>query len=361
MIKDTTIQAVRAAMDTRETLEHFNVKFKNNVAICPYHDEKSGSFHVKKSTNLYKCFGCGESGDAITATMKLGKMTFTEAIEHLAGRYNITIEYDQQSAQETEEKKQARLEQFKILEWAQAKYEACLHTMPQDNHVWEYLNSRGLTSEVCREWSIGFAPNDWKFITEPLISSGRYQPGLDAGLIVTKEGKNFDFFHNRIMFPIYNTQGLMAGFGGRVLDDSKPKYKNSSESLTYSKMNIWFGLNHAEKAIKEEGFAYVVEGYTDVISWHQAGVHNTVAGCGTEINETQIRVLKRYTSRVVITLDGDAAGTKKALKLVDLFLQQDFTVEVIEIPEGKDPDEYKRNYFLTQTIQTNEEAAVEGN
>lgn len=353
MIREESIQAIRDRMDTLEVLEELGVHFKKDAACCPFHNEKTPSFHVWKKINRYKCFGCGETGDAINALMKLKQLNYVEAIEWLAARYNVQLEYDQAAVEETQEKKEARIEKYEILEFARAKWEKCLFDLPHDAEVWKYLLSRGLTPELCREWNFGYAPDDFKFLTTPLINSGKYQPAVELGLISSKDGKNWDFFKNRIMIPIYDATGRISAFGGRALGDQQPKYLNSPESVTYSKMNTWFGLDRAAKSIKEEGFAYVVEGYFDAISWHIADVTNTVAGCGTEINETQIKKLSRYTDHVVIALDGDAPGQKKSMKLVDLFLAQDFKVEIAPLPDENDPDEYYRN-FLTQEPVSNE-------
>lgn len=358
MIREETIQAIRGKMDTREVLEDLGVTFKKDVACCPFHNEKTGSFHVWKRNDRYKCFGCGETGDAITAVMKLKQLNYAEALEWLAAKYNVTVEYDQAAAEESAEKKEAKQVQLELLEYARQQWEKCLFSLPQDSTVWQYLLARGYTSEICREWNIGYAPEDFKFLTTPIINMGKYQPGIDVGLISSKEGKNWDFFHNRIMIPIYGSTGLISGFGGRIVGDGEPKYLNSKESDAYSKSFTWFGLDRAYKAIKQAGFAYVTEGYFDCMSWHLAGITNTVAGCGTEINESQIKKLSRVTEHVVLALDGDKPGQKKSMKLVDLFLSQNFKVEIVPLPNGMDPDEYKTQFFTTN-IQTNEEEKTE--
>ena len=350
MIREESIQEIRNRMDTMEVLEELGVQFKKETACCPFHNEKTPSFHVWKKNNRYKCFGCGETGDAINAVMKLKQLNYVEAIEWLAAKYNVTLEYDQAAREESQEKKEARVEQYEILEFARKQWEQCLFSLPQDAIVWEYLLGRGYTQEICREWNLGFAPADFKFLTTPLINMGKYQPAVDAGIISSKDGKNWDFFRERIMIPIYDATGRISGFGGRAIGDQQPKYLNSAESITYSKSNTWFGLDRAAKSIKEEGFAYVTEGYFDCMSWHLAGVINTIAGCGTEINDIQIKKLSRYTDHVVLALDGDLPGQKKSMKLIDMFLAQDFKVEIAPLPNGNDPDEYYGE-FLKQSVQ----------
>jgi len=347
MIAQTTIDQVRAVMDTREVLEKLGVQFKKDVACCPFHSEKTGSFRVWKKQNIYKCFGCGESGDGIAALMKLEKKTFTEAVEWLAGVYNVTVEYDKATKEETAEKKEARQEQFEVLQYAYKRFQDCLMNMPADAEVWQYLESRGYSRELAASWNLGFAPDDSKFLASDLINKGKFQPAVDAGLISSKEGRSWDFFRNRLMIPIHNSSGILCGFGGRLLGSAKdqPKYLNSPESLVYQKQQVWFGLDRAQKAIRQEGFVYVVEGYTDCMSLHNTGVLNTVAGCGTAITESHVRVLKRFTDHVVLCQDGDAAGYKSMLRTIDLFLLHDFKVEVVELPDGKDPDEYVKFYL----------------
>lgn len=359
MIKQSTIDEVRSRMDTMEVLSSYGVVFKRDKACCPFHNEKSASFHIWKRQNLYKCFGCGKNGDAITFLMDYERKTFTESIEILAARYNIAVEYDQVSKEESQEIKDERQEMQQLLRWCQKKYEDALHTMPLESDVWQYLLARGYDAEICKHWSLGFAPDDWKFTTSSIINMGKLSVAQNCGLVKTSQGKSYDFLRNRITIPIHNASGVLVGFGGRDVSGAKdqPKYLNPSESLVYNKQQIWFGLDKAVKAIKDTGYAYVVEGYFDVTSWHEGGIENTVAGCGTEITETQARILKRYTDHVVITLDGDAPGLKKMLKLVDLFLKLDFKVETVELPDNQDPDEYKRQYF--GTLENNVEAELE--
>jgi DNA primase len=335
-------------MDTREVLEKLGVEFKKDVACCPFHNEKTGSFRVWKKTNKYKCFGCGESGDALSAVMKLAKKGFSEAVEYLADMYNVRIEHENTSKEETEEKRNARQEQFEVVAFAHKRFQDCLMRMPADAEVWQYLESRGYSRELAQSWNLGFAPDDPKFLTTPLINSGKYVPSDACGIISTKEGVSYDFFRNRIIIPIYNSSGIVCGFGGRALGDQKPKYLNSPESPIYQKQSIWYGIDRAAKSIKKEGFVYVVEGYFDVMSLQNAEVYNTVAACGTAITEAHVKHLKRYTDHVVLCQDGDAAGYKAMLKTIDLFLMQDFKVEVVELPDGKDPDDFVKFYLTNQ-------------
>jgi DNA primase len=344
MIKQSIIDELRFKMDITEVVSNF-LELKKNQACCPFHNEKSPSFRVTPAKQIFKCFGCGEGGDAIRFVMKHEKKSFLEAIEWLCGFYHIGIEYDQQLQQEYEKTKDAREEQLQLLTWAQKKFEECLHALPDDAAAVQYLLQRGYDRDKMRSWSLGVAPDDWKFLTTPCINMGKHGAGVDCGLLYSEGGKNWDFFRNRITIPIHDHNGVLVGFGGRLVpggdvDKKQPKYLNPKESLVYSKSKVWYGLQLAAKAIKEEGFVYVCEGYMDVQSMHDSAMMNTVASCGTEIDENQVKLLKRYTDHVVMCYDGDEPGQKKAMKQIDLFLKHHFKVSVVDLPEGKDPDEY---------------------
>lgn len=368
MIKQSVIDEVRAQMDTQEVLQDLGVKFKRETACCPFHKEHTPSFHIWRRQNTYKCFGCGKSGDAITFLIEHEGKTFVESIEWLAAKYNVIVEYDQASAQESQEKKDEREEIRGVLKWAHKKYEDLLHSLPEESDAWQFLTQRGYSQGTCRRWSLGFSPTDWKFVTSPLINMGRLQPAISCGLVCPKEGNNFDMFRGRIIIPIQNATGQLIGFGGRDITGSKeaPKYLNPSESLVYNKQQTWFGLDKAIKAIKEEGYVYLVEGFFDLMSLHLTGMENTVASCGTEVTDVQCKILKRYTSHVVICFDNDQdkersgkknAGLEKMMKLINTFLKFDFKVEMIELPGGGDPDEYTRRWkpekiVMLESIQT---------
>ncbi len=355
MIKQSTIDEVRAQMDTQEVLQDHGVVFKKETACCPFHKEKTPSLHIWRRQNTYKCFGCGKSGDAITFLMEHERLTFVEAVEWLANKYGTVIEYDQVAQQESQEKKDDRQEMLAVLTWAHKKYEDMLYALPDESDAWRFLHNRGYDADTCRRWSLGFAPDDSKFVTTSLINMGKFQPATGIGLVWTKEARNWDFHRNRIIIPIHNASGQLVGFAGRDISNASgsAKYLNPVESPVYNKQQIWFGLDKAMKAMREESYVYIVEGYFDVMSLHLAGLENTVAGCGTEVTELQCKLLKRYTSHVVICFDNDLdkeqsgkknAGVDKMMKLINLFLKLDFKVEMIEIPAGGDPDEYARRW-----------------
>ncbi len=351
MIKQSSIDEVLSKSDLEEIVSRY-VTVKKHQACCPFHDEKSPSFRIWQAKQVYKCFGCGESGGVITFLRMKERKTFVEAIEWLAEYYNISLEYDQQQQSETEETRDLRAEMYSCAEFAQKKYREAIQKLPADAAAICYLETRGYDAEKRAAWDIGFAPDSWDYLKTPLINAGKHNAAVEMGLITSKEGKNWDFFRNRITIPIYDQNGVIVGFGARWVptgdkeeDKKQPKYLNSHESLIYSKRNIWYGLNMAQRAIKETGYVYVTEGFMDVQSMQDGGMVNTVASCGTEIDELQAKFLKRYTEQVVMCYDGDVAGTKKTLKQIDLFLKMGFKVGMIEFPEQMDPDEYIRHLW----------------
>jgi DNA primase len=366
VIKQSSIDEVRNRTDLYDVISQFvTLKKKGNgyEACCPFHNEKSPSFRVTPAKNIYKCFGCGKSGDAIRFVVEHEKKSFVEAIEWLAERYRVTLEYDQAAQQVSEETKNRKEEMLQLVAWSQKKYEDLLFSLPDDAAVIQYMQQRGYDRQRMRQWSMGFAPDDWKFLTTPIINMGKHGPAVDCGLVYSKEGKNFDFLRNRITIPIHDHNGILIGLAGRMIptgdeaaDKKQAKYFNPCESIIYSKKKVWYGLWQALKAIREREFAYVVEGYMDVQAMHDAELENTVASSGTEIDELQVKLLKRYTDHVVMCYDNDTmkekdggknTGRDKAMKQINLFLKHNYKVSVVDLPEGKDPDEYIRSLSLT--------------
>ncbi len=356
MIKQQSIEEVRDAVDIVDLISGFTKIVKkgaNYTGCCPFHDEKTPSFVVSPAKQIYKCFGCGKQGDAFTFIIESEHKTFYEAIEFLADRYNIQLDYDQQQQEQSQETKDAKAEQLAITKWAYEKYCEAFRKLPDIAPAIQYLQERGYSRKQCESTGYGFAPMAFKFLTTDIINMGKYQAALDCKLINTKEGVSNDFFYFRIIIPIYDTNGVLVGMAGRQIptddkekDKKYAKYLNPAESLIYNKKKIWYGLWKARKAIKERGCAYIVEGYFDVDTMHFAGLLNTIASCGTAIDEDQVRFLKRYTDHVKLCFDGDNPGIEKMLSLIDIFLKHDFKVSVCEIPGKMDPDEYIRKTFI---------------
>lgn len=357
MIKQNSIDELRNKADLTDIVNRYTV-VKRNDACCPIHEEKTPSFHIYISSQTFKCFGCGESGDVFKLVMKMEKLNFVEAAEWLARELNITLEYDQQSREEAQEVKDKRTEILAVVDYANKRYTTALQQLPADAAAITYLAGRGYDDERIKKWDLGFAPDDWKFITTPLINMGKFQPATECGLVYSGNGKNWDFYRNRITIPIHDQNGILVGIAGRLLpgndkeaDKRQPKYLNPCESLVYNKKKIWYGLWQAQKEIKNCGFAYIVEGYFDVHSMQDHGMLNTVAACGTEVDDNQVKSLKRYTDHVVLSFDGDIPGEKKQMNLIDLFLKHHFKVNVIPFREGQDPDEY-----IKQLLENPQEA-----
>lgn len=364
-IKDESIQAVKDAINIAELIGSY-IEVKKDKACCPFHDEKSPSFSITKTKGIFKCFGCGASGDGVKFVMMYDRIDFFEAINKIAKFYNINLEYDKTVDPDTTEKQNKKAEIQRILKASEEKYyqnvfryfanfslSYVLKNEPNEiNHVANYLISkRGITLDSIIKWKIGFAPDQWRFLTDLLVDKGLFEPAREIGLVQNSKGKNFDTFRNRIIFPIHDHFGNTVGFGGRKLDDTNkenPKYINSADSIIYSKEKVLYGLNHAQKAIKDLGFAILTEGYVDVISMHQNGLENTVASCGTALTGHQARLLKRYTNTVFIMYDGDEAGKKATLKAIDILLAYDFNIEVVDLPGEDDPDTYIQK--LTKTL-----------
>ncbi len=357
MIKQQSIDEVRQRMDVYDVVSK-QVALKKKGAgyegLCPFHNEKSPSFRVDIPRQIYKCFGCGKAGDAITFLMQHDKKTFVEAIELLAQQYNITLEYDQAKQQESEEKKTERQTMLELISLAHRKYEDLLFSLPDEAAAIEYMHGRGYSRDRMKQWSIGVAPDDWKFLTTPFINMGKHDPSVKCGLVYQRDGKSWDFYRNRIIIPIHDQNGILVGLAGRLIpgnaeDDKKQaKYMNPCESIIYQKKKIWYGLWQAQKAIREAGYVYITEGYMDVQSMQDAGMVNTIASSGTEIDELQVKMLKRYTEHACIFYDGDDPGTDKAMKQINLFLQHGFKTSVVQLENGQDPDEFIREYSFTK-------------
>lgn len=357
MIKDDSIQEVRDQVNIYDVVSAKVQLRKTGISYqgkCPFHDEKTPSFNVFPKTNTYKCFGCGAGGDAIKFVMHTESRSFYEAVEALAERLNIQLLEDQQAIEEAEGKKVKKAALLQLTDWAQRMYEKKLHSLPPDAEAYTYLQGRGYTTERMRKWSLGYAPaDDRRYLTEAVINKGKYDEGLESGLMVTKEGRNYDFLQNRITIPLHDHLGILVGIAGRELpapdgSKSKVKYLNPKESIIYSKSRLWYGLWLAAKDIKEKKFAYVVEGYTDTHAMHDAGMINTIASCGTEIDDKLMLLLRRFTNHVVLCYDGDAAGIKKMMKKIDDFLRHGFRIDVIPLPDNNDPDEYIRTVEIEE-------------
>ncbi|CAN5398325.1 hypothetical protein BH11BAC5_BH11BAC5_48680 [soil metagenome] len=326
-----------------------DVVFKNKKTCCLFHDEKTPSASLDPKKNIYKCFGCGWAGNLIKVIKQYLNKSFPETVELLAEFYKVPIEYDENfDPEKYQAEKDIEQEQINILEFAHNKYVNLLHS-PAGSIALEYLiNERGLTIEQIKDWKLGMAPDNWRFLTPGLVSSGKLAVAVAAGICLTKDGKNFDVYRNGIVIPIHQKNGKLAGFALRSLpgNDKAPKYINPKDSDVYHKDKILFGLSQAitARAFTKTKFIYLTEGYFDVITCHEAGLLNVIASCGTAITDGQIKEIAKFTKHVVLFLDGDAAGIKAGIKHIDAFLTNGFKVEIIELGAGEDPDSYVQAY-----------------
>jgi DNA primase len=341
MISEHTIQKVRD-LDIEEVVGRY-VSLKKHQACCPFHNEKTPSFHVNPKRGIYKCFGCGESGDAIRFVQQIKRLTFTEAIEQLAAEHGIEVEYTVQEDPQARQERKNELDQAKeILTWAHQFYREQLKA---NSSAFAYLQERGIGPEIIEEWQLGFAPDDWRSITTTIVNKGWYTVAHKLGLVQTKDSSNYDAFRKRIIIPIHDKFGQLIGFGGRALGDEKPKYLNPNENFLYAKAQTLFGMDRAAQAITAKNRAILVEGYFDVISMHTGGVENVVATCGTAAGEMQLKLLRRYATNLTVMYDGDAAGQKAAEKVILMALQLGFDVFTVDL-QGQDPDQFAQDHAL---------------
>ncbi len=365
MINKETIQRIMDATRIEEVIGEF-VSLKkrgaNHIGCCPFHNEKTPSFYVSPSKGIYKCFGCGKSGNAVGFIMDHEHYTYPEALRYLANKYNIPIEEERM----TEEQKERQTERdglFHVTEFAQKYFADILHNDEMGQAIGlSYFHQRGLSDEIINTFGLGYCLDEWRNFTDHARRNGYSDEVLEkSGLTIFKEeGKCYDRFRGRVMFPIYSISGRVLGFSGRILSSEKQaaKYVNSPDSEIYDKSHTLYGIYQARNAISKEDKCYLVEGNVDVVSMHQSGVCNTVASCGTSLTVEQIRLIKRFTPNVTVLYDGDKAGIKAALRAVNLLFEEGMHVRVVLFPDGEDPDSYAQKYGsfqLQEYLRTHEE------
>lgn len=307
----------------------------NHKGVCPFHNEKTPSFVVSEQKQIFTCFGCGATGDAIKFTQQYYNLDFNEAIEKLGNEYGITIKrsnFGEDREKYYEVNKEA----------ARFFYRAFTE---QKNAGYTYMKNRGLDDAILKKFGIGYADEKWDSLYNYFKAKGVDEKILlELGLISESKGKYYDKFRNRVMFPIINTSGKVIGFGGRAIGDDNPKYLNSPENKVFQKKNNLYALNISKQDIGKEGYAILVEGYMDAISLYQGGVRNVAASLGTALTENQTRLLKRYTRNVVLSYDADGAGQNAAMRGSEILIKDDCKVKVLHVTDGKDPDEFiKKN------------------
>lgn len=354
MIKQEVIDKVLETARIEEVVGDFVDLKKRGTSLignCPFHHEKTPSFHVSVSKGIYKCFGCGVGGDSLKFVMELEKFSYPEAIRYLADKYSIEIEEVERSpAQLAAQDKRESL--YVLSAWAGKFFVEQLWKSEMGQVIGlNYFKERGYREDIIKKFELGYSPEEWTALVDKAQQAGFHPDYLAAsGLAIERDDKSlYDRFRGRVMFPIHNLTGRIIGFGGRTLKTDKKvaKYVNSPESEIYHKSDVLYGLNFAKKAIMEEDNCYLVEGYADVLSVHQAGVENVVSSSGTSLTTGQIKLISRFTKNVTILYDGDEAGIKASLRGTDMLLEEGLNVKVLLFPDGNDPDSYVQKFGAT--------------
>lgn len=328
---------------------------QNYKALSPFSNEKTPSFFVVPSKGIFKDFSSGKGGDSITFLMEHEGMAYLEAIRHLAKKYGVDIKEEAVTVEESMAQTE-RESLFILMNFAKDFYKDTLrHTDEGQSIGLSYFRERGFTDPTIEKFELGYALEGWDHLQKRALQQG-YNPVLleKSGLIVKKDdGGSYDRFRGRVIFPVHNISGKVLAFGARMLgkDKNQPKYINSPETEIYHKSNVLYGLFQGKNAIRNADNCYLVEGYTDVISLHQAGVENVVASSGTALTDEQVKLIKRFTENVTVLFDGDAAGIKAALRGIDMILRTGLNVRVLLFPDGEDPDSYSRKVGTTEFQQ----------
>lgn len=348
-IPEDVVDAVRKELDVVDVIsEYMQLKKqgRNFTGLCPFHGEKTPSFSVSQEKQLYHCFGCGAGGNVFTFVMEYEGLSFMEAILKLAPKTSVTL--PEINMEEQVQPKQEEKSWYKGHELAMKMYHHLLVSSPEGKKAREYLRRRGFTKEMIDRFQIGYAPDSWNFLTDFLTKRGLDTGEMSAcGLLASREsdGKPFDRFRDRIMFPIWDKQGKVIAFGGRILDpDGKPKYLNSPESEVFNKGRLLYYFHGARPSIKRKNEAVLFEGYIDVISSFRAGIENGVGALGTALSEEQARMLRRNADKVILCYDGDSAGRKASWKNAEILMNAGLEVAVAELPDGQDPDDYIQQF-----------------
>lgn len=340
-------EQVRDAADIVEVISGYvplKKRGQNYWGCCPFHGEKTPSFSVNPAKNMFYCFGCHEGGDIFKFIMKIDNCGFIDAVKLLANRYGIPIPERQKTAAEIAREKQNE-SIYKANDLAARFFQACLLKTAHGKPALAYLAGRGITQEIIERFGIGYALDNFVALVTSLGKRGLSAQLLtQAGLVAPGQKGYYDKFRNRVMIPIRNGRGHIVGFGGRVLDNSTPKYLNTSETQWFNKRWLLFGLDVAARAIRTKSQAIVVEGYMDAISLHAAGLDNVVASMGTAFSEQQAKLLKRMAAEVIFCYDSDSAGRKASVRAVSIAQAAGMKVRIAGVPDGKDPDEYVRHH-----------------
>lgn len=348
-ISDATIQEIKNRIDIIEVIGDF-VSLKkvgsNYRALSPFTNEKTPSFYVSPSKEIFKCFSSGKGGDAISFVMEVEGINYIEALKYLAQKYGIEVEEEEM----TDEQILAQNERdslFIVLNFASQYFQDLLKNNEEGKSIGlSYFKERGFNESIIEKFGLGYSLDEWDGLLKAAISKGHKEEMLlKAGLVLKNDkGRVYDRFRSRVIFPIHNVSGKTIAFGARTLrkDKKEPKYINSPETEVYHKSDVLYGIHQAKQAIRNEDMCFLVEGYTDVISLHLAGVENVVASSGTSLTKEQIQLISRYTKNITVLYDGDNAGIKASFRGINMILENDLNVKAVVFPEGEDPDSFSR-------------------
>lgn len=358
MISRNTIDEVKSRIDIVDVVSDF-ISLKrsgqNYKALSPFTNEKTASFYVVPSKGIFKDFSSGKGGDAITFVMDHEGMSYMEAIKFLAKKYGVEVKED--AASEKDQVAQSERDSlYIVMNYAKDYFKELLFKNDEGRSIGlTYFRERGFNDRNIEKFELGYALNEWDGLEKSAVKSGYSKEILEkSGLIIKKEdGRTYDRFRGRVIFPVHNLSGKVIAFGARILTKEKdqPKYINSPETDIYHKSNVLYGMFQAKNEIRKYDFCYLVEGYTDVISLHQAGIENVVASSGTALTEEQIKLMRRFTENVTVLFDGDAAGIKAALRGIDLVLKGGLNVRIVLLPDSEDPDSYSKKMGSTELSQ----------
>ena len=367
MIDPETVDRIYAAANIVDIVSDYVTlrrKGVNYVACCPFHNEKTPSFVVSPAKGLFKCFGCGKGGNAVTFLMEHESLTYPEALKMVAKRYGIEV-HEKELSEEEVRRNDDRESMFALNGWAAEYFANYLHHEAEGMNVGMsyFRRTRGLTDATIRKFGLGFCPAKGDRMSQAALAAGYKREFLlstGLSLVSERDGSLYDRFRDRVIFPVHNISGRIVAFGGRTLrtDKAVAKYQNSPESEIYSKKRELYGLYFAKRAIQQQDYAILVEGYLDVISMHQAGIENVVASSGTSLTTDQIRLLGRFTRNITVIYDGDSAGIHASLRGIDMILKEGMNVRVVLLPEPEDPDSFARAHTADEVqeyIRANEQ------
>ncbi len=365
MIPRETIEKIYAAAKIEEVVSDYVTLHKrgaNLIGLCPFHNEKTGSFTVSPSKGIYKCFGCGASGHSVGFIMEIEQCSYVEALKQLGKKYHIEVE-ERRLSEEEQQRQDDRESMFVVNDFCNRWFQQQLWETEEGKAIGlSYFRERGLRDDIIRKFQLGYSPEKGNPLAKVLKSkafdekyiTNNVDTKIGCGVCgKSEDGRLYDRFRDRVMFPIFTVSGKPVAFAGRILKkkDNVGKYVNSPDSIIYSKTNELYGLFQAKQSIARKDMCYLVEGQMDAISMHQSGIENVVASGGTALTKPQIRLIKRFTGNITVLYDGDAAGIHAALRGIDMFLEEGFNVKVVLLPDGEDPDSYAQSHDASEFIR----------